>query len=76
MTQGLVITDTSRQSIRECAMTDETAVIPFERIAAAIYVFRGEKVRLDRDLAALYGVETKVLKQAVDARSRIGLALR
>jgi len=47
-------------------MTDETAVIPFERIAAAIYVFRGEKVMLDRDLAALYGVETKVLKQAVN----------
>ncbi|MCB0395389.1 MAG: ORF6N domain-containing protein [Flavobacteriales bacterium] len=30
-----------------------------------IYLIRGEKVMLDRDLAALYGVETKVLKQAV-----------
>ncbi len=46
-------------------MTDETVAIPFERIAAAIYVFRGEKVMLDRDLARLYGVPTKALKQAV-----------
>ena len=73
MTQRMALTDTSRQSIRECAMTDETAIIPFERIAAAIYVFRGEKGMLDRCRAAIYGVETKVLKQAVAARSRIGL---
>ena len=30
-----------------------------------IYVIRNQKVMLDRDLAELYGVETKVLKQAV-----------
>ncbi|MBL7712664.1 MAG: ORF6N domain-containing protein [Chitinophagaceae bacterium] len=30
-----------------------------------IYTIRGEKVMLDRDLAALYGVETRVLNQAV-----------
>ncbi|MBK7122294.1 MAG: ORF6N domain-containing protein [Chitinophagaceae bacterium] len=30
-----------------------------------IYMVSGQKVMLDRDLAALYGVETKVLKQAV-----------
>ena len=30
-----------------------------------IYVIRGKKVMLDRDLAALYEVETKVLNQAV-----------
>ncbi|MCB9982159.1 MAG: ORF6N domain-containing protein [Rhodospirillales bacterium] len=40
-------------------------VIPVERIAAAIYLIRGEKVMLDSDLAELYGVETKVLNQAV-----------
>ena len=39
--------------------------IPVERIEKAIYLIRGEKVMLDRDLAELYGVETKVLKQAV-----------
>ena len=30
-----------------------------------IYEIRGQKVILDRDLARLYGVETKVLNQAV-----------
>ncbi len=36
-----------------------------EQIATQIYFVRGEKVLLDRDLAMLYGVETKVLKQTV-----------
>ncbi|HET7732357.1 MAG TPA: ORF6N domain-containing protein [Paludibacter sp.] len=30
-----------------------------------IYVIRGQKVMLDRDLAEMYGVETRVLNQAV-----------
>ena len=41
------------------------AIIPIERIARAIYLFRGQKVMLDSNLAALYGVSTKVLNQAV-----------
>ena len=40
-------------------------VIPDETIINKIYVIREQKVMLDRDLAELYGVETKVLKQAV-----------
>ena len=43
----------------------KTGLIPIERIEKAIYLVRGEKVMLDRDLAALYGVATKILKQAV-----------
>ena len=43
----------------------QTGLIPAERITNAIYFIRGERVMLDRDLAALYGVNTKVLKQAV-----------
>jgi len=39
--------------------------IPDERIENAIYLIRGQKVMLDRDLAALYGVTTSALKQAV-----------
>jgi len=42
-----------------------TALIPVERVERAILVIRGEKVMLDADLAALYGVTTKVLNQAV-----------
>jgi len=35
------------------------------KIERAIYFIRGEKVMLDRDLADLYGVETKMLNRAV-----------
>jgi len=40
-------------------------IIPIERIARAIYLLHGQKVLLDFDLAALYGVSTKALNQAV-----------
>jgi phage regulator Rha-like protein len=40
-------------------------LIPAEVITSKIYQIRSHKVMLDRDLAHLYGVETKVLKQAV-----------
>ena len=40
-------------------------MIPVEQIAQLIYLIRGQKVMLDFDLAALYGVATKVLNQAV-----------
>ena len=43
----------------------EPNLIPAERIEKAIYLIRGEKVMLDRDLADLYGVETKMLNRAV-----------
>lgn len=40
-------------------------IIPVETIINKIYLFRGVKVMLDRDLAELYQVETRVLNQAV-----------
>jgi len=40
-------------------------LIPDEKIEKAIYLIRGEKVMLDRDLAKLYGVMTGALNQAV-----------
>ena len=43
----------------------ENVVIPDEVVMSKIYKIRDQKVMLDRDLAKLYGVETKVLKQAV-----------
>lgn len=39
--------------------------IPDEIIGNKIFLIRNQKVMLDRDLAELYGVETRVLKQAV-----------
>ena len=41
------------------------AVVPAGRIAQSIFVLRGHKVMLDADLAALYGVQTRVLNQAI-----------
>ena len=40
-------------------------LIPIEMIERKIYLIRGQKVMIDRDLAELYGVETRVLNQAV-----------
>ena len=40
-------------------------VVPMERIVGKIYIIRETKVMRDRDLAELYDVKTKVLKQAV-----------
>ena len=44
---------------------DRDRLIPSEKIEKAIYLIRGEKVMLDRDQAALYGVETGALNRAV-----------
>ena len=42
-----------------------SAVVPVERIDSRILLVRGQKVLLDRDLAELFGVETRALNQAV-----------
>jgi uncharacterized membrane protein YheB (UPF0754 family) len=44
--------------------------IPDEVIISKIYLIRGLKVMMDRDLAELFGTETKVLKQAVKRNIR------
>jgi len=46
-------------------MVSEQSLVPVERIEKAILLVRKQKVMLDADLAALYGVETRVLVQAV-----------
>ena len=40
-----------------------------EIVLSKIYTFRGQKVMLDRDLANLYGIETKRLKETVRRNS-------
>ena len=40
-------------------------LIPIENITGLIYLIRGQRVILDRDIADLYGVETKRLKEQV-----------
>jgi ORF6N domain len=45
--------------------TRRQALISVEHITRAILILRGHRVLLDSELAALYGVETRVLNQAV-----------
>jgi hypothetical protein len=47
------------------AKKPEHALIPLEVIAGKIFILRGHRVMLDRDLAELYCVETRTLNQAV-----------
>ena len=42
-----------------------TAIISVEQIEQAIYVIHGQRVMLDKDLAAFYGVQTKRLNEQV-----------
>ncbi len=46
-------------------MAKAKSIIPVERVAAQMYLIRGQTVMFDADLAALYDVETRVLVQAV-----------
>jgi hypothetical protein len=47
------------------AKTQRTAPVPVEHITQSILFLRGQRVILDRELAAIYGVETRTLNQAV-----------
>ena len=47
------------------AKKKNTALVPEEILINKIYLIRDQKVMLDRDLAELYGVETKRLKEQV-----------
>ena len=46
-------------------MKRDLVKIPVERLEKIIFLIRGKKVILDRDLAELYGVETRALNQSV-----------
>jgi hypothetical protein len=46
-------------------MAEERKVVLVDQIEPLILEIRGDKVLLDSDLAALYGVPTKALNQAV-----------
>jgi hypothetical protein len=46
-------------------VVNRMSIIPAERIERAIFLLRGQKVMLSPHLAELYGVEVRVLAQAV-----------
>ena len=47
----------------------QTQLLPFELIGRRILLIRGERVMVDTDLAMLYGVESKRLKEQVKRNS-------
>ena len=50
--------------------TKRVSPVPLEQIGYAILVLRGQRVILDRDLAAIYGVTTGRLNQAVKRNAK------
>jgi|APSaa5957512622_1039677.scaffolds.fasta_scaffold01866_9 hypothetical protein len=55
----------NRLSFEYHGLNMENEIITSEEILSRIYVIRGKRVMLDRDLAELYRVETKRLKESV-----------
>lgn len=51
-------------------MTKTNFLTPVEKVERSIFLIRGQRIMLDRDLAYLYGVPTKVLNQAVKRNER------
>ena len=49
----------------EIAMADRQTLVLVDQIEPLIHEFRGRKVLLDRDLAAIYGVATRRLNEQV-----------
>jgi len=47
------------------SLVSDSVIVPLERIQNRILVLRGQRVLLDSDLAEIYGVPTRQLKQAV-----------
>jgi len=52
-------------NIEEYMNAELSSIVAVKRITSKIYLIRNEKVLLDRDLAQLYSIDTKALKQAV-----------
>jgi hypothetical protein len=60
---GVANCDTSKTDLM--AEVIKSITVAEEAIISKIYLIRGQKVMIDRDLAELYGVETKQLKRQV-----------
>jgi len=50
-------------------MSDQTEIIQGSEIARFIHSLRNQRIILDSDLARIYGVQTRVLNQAVKRKS-------
>jgi hypothetical protein len=59
------ITNCDLKLLESSVMEQTQALVSTEVVESVIRVIRGEKVILDRDIARLYGVETRALIQAL-----------
>ena len=57
--------DITEKTENDELITNRDQLVVVDNIATLIKVIRGQQVMLDKDLATLYGVEAKVLNQAV-----------
>lgn len=46
-------------------MEQDTKIMPTTKVESRIFTLRNQQVMIDRDLAELYGVETRIINQAV-----------
>ena len=53
------------KAMEDTSMSDEIAIISTEQMKSLIYEIRGQKVMLDKDLAKIYGYETKNFNRQV-----------
>ena len=59
------MTDITEKTDNGELVTNRDQLVVVDNIEPLIKVFRGQQVMLDKDLATLYGVETRTLNQAV-----------
>ena len=59
------MTDITEKTENGELVTNRDQLVVMDNIESLIKVIRGQQVRLDKDLATLYGVETRTLNQAV-----------
>ena len=59
------MTDITEKTENGELVTNRDQLVVVDNIESLIKVVRGQQVMLDKDLAALYGVETRVLNQTV-----------
>ena len=59
------MTDITEKTENGELVTNRDQLVVVDNIESLIKVFRGQQVMLDKDLATLYGLETRTLNQAV-----------
>ena len=68
------MTDITEKTENGELVTNRDQLVVVDNIESLIKVIRGQQVMLDKDLATLYGVETRTLNQAVKRNIQMSLS--